>query len=152
MARKLRVVGTAAKVIRDTSVPRPLVSRSLVAATLGAEATDTGTTGNPTPPKLLALRSELVARLRSSGGRPAPVRSSRRTMISLDEEDWANLEELTAAVADTEFKPSTWQVASVLLALSVKSAISQLEPLPEVTSLPLAREIAARFQKVSPQV
>lgn len=152
MARKLRVVGTASKVLRDTSVTQPLVSPSLVAATLGAEATDTGTMGNPTSPRLLALRSELAARLQSSGGRPALVGASWRTMISLGEEDWANLEELTAAVADTEFKPSAWQVASVLLALSVKSAISQLETSPEVTSLPLAREIAARYQAVSPQV
>lgn len=70
--------------------------------------------------------------------------TSRRVKIPLADREWADLEELAASVTGLGFKPSAGQIASVLLALSVRSVVAQVAWSPEFATSPLGRELAAQ--------
>ena len=111
--------------LRDTSPTQTPIPPDSVVAALGAEV------GERiqillSPITLLAVRAELAARLRTSGGRPGLSDTTRRTKIPLREHDWAALEQLAAAVGSDGFVPSAGQVASVLLTLSVRQMMDDL--------------------------
>jgi hypothetical protein len=144
MAKKIRTTEPTLKVIRDTSVPLSHVSPTTVEAALGAEASDQKLEEALAPITLFALRSELLNRLQSSGGRPALSGTSRRVKIPLGDAEWAELEELAAVVSGPGFYPSAGQIASVLLSLSVRSVVSQVARAPKPGASPLARDLAAR--------
>ena len=144
MSKTIRTTGRALKAIRDTSVPLAHVAHAAVETALGAEATDQKLEEALAPITLFAIRSELLGRLQSSGGRPALSGTSRRAKVPLGDSDWADLEELAAVVAGPGFYPSAGQIASVLLSLSVRSVMSQVARSPKPESSPLARDLAAR--------
>jgi hypothetical protein len=79
------------------------------------------------PISLVLLRAELFKRLHSSGGRPALKGVSRRVKIPVSEQEWQKLEKLAASISEAGFTPSAGQVASVLLALSLRS-VTETEP------------------------
>lgn len=140
-AKKIRLTGRTVPMIRDTSTPLPRVSPEMVATALGAEATDQRLEEALAPITLFVVRSELLGRLQSTGGRPALSDTSRRAKIPLGDKDWADLEELAAALSSCGFSPSAGQIASVLLTLSVRSVRAEVA---RSASTPLARELAAR--------
>lgn len=144
MAKPIRTTEPAPKVIRDTSAPPARVSPTPVQAALGAEASAQKLEEALAPITLFAVRSELLGRLQSSGGRPALSGTSRRAKIPLGDAEWAELEQLATAVSGPGFSPSAGQVASVLLSLSVRSVVSQVARAPEPAASPLARDLAAR--------
>jgi hypothetical protein len=144
MARKIRTTDKPLKAIRDTSAPLGYARPAAVEAGLGAEAADRKLEGALAPITLFAIRSELLSRLQSSGGRPALSGTSRRAKIPLGDAEWADLEKLAAAVSGPGFYPSAGQIASVLLSLSVQSVASQVARAPKPAASPLARDLAAR--------
>jgi hypothetical protein len=116
----------------------PRVEPSEVAAALGAEPAAERLEDVLAPVTLLAVRQELVKRLRSSGGRPGLAGTSRRAKIPLGDDDWSELEAVAAAIAEPGFAPSAGQVASALLKLSVRSVAPRV-----AKSKALSRELAA---------
>jgi len=144
MARTIRVGEPAGKVIRDTSAPPARVAPAAVAAALGADAPAETVAAALAPITLFALRSELLGRLQSSGGRPALEGTSRRAKVPLGDAEWADLEKLAAVVAEPGFSPSVGQIASVLLRLSARSVVTEVERAPEATASPVARDLAAQ--------
>jgi hypothetical protein len=144
MAKTIRTTGKHLKVIRDTSDPLAYVRPAAVEAGLGAEASDRKLEEALAPITLFAIRSELLSRLQSSGGRPALAGTSRRAKIPLGDAEWADLEKLAAAVSGPGFCPSAGQIASVLLSLSVQSVASQVARAPKSAASLLARDLAAR--------
>ena len=126
MPKKIRIVEPARKTIRDTSTPLPRVDPSAVATALGAEPTEQKLEEVLAPITLFAIRSELFSRLQSSGGRPALTGTSRRAKIPLGDAEWAELEELAAVISGPGFYPTAGQIASVLIRLSLRSAIAQI--------------------------
>lgn len=149
MSKKIRTTDTPMKVIRDTSATLVQVTPETVEKSLGAEASDQTLEDALGPITLFAVRSELLKRLQSRGGRPALEGTSRRAKIPMGDLEWADLEELAVAVSGPGFSPSAGQIASVLLDLAVKSVKSEVAKASKPGSSPLARELAARTIKKS---
>jgi hypothetical protein len=144
MAKRIRLTEPVGKVIRDTSAPLPRVAPATVEAALGAEPSAQKLEEVLAPITLFAVRSELLGRLQSSGGRPGLSGTSRRAKIPLSDSEWADLEELAVAVSGPDFHPSAGQIASVLLSLSVRAVTAEVARSPNPASSPLARDLAAR--------
>jgi hypothetical protein len=121
MPRKIRDSATMQPVIRDVSVALPRIEPDEVAAALGAEPCRERLHSRLGPISLLAVRQELLRRLRSTGGRPALAGATRRVKIPLRDQQWQQLEELAAEVLGDGSAPSAGQVAGVLLSLSLES-------------------------------
>jgi hypothetical protein len=136
MRQKIIATDTGQKRIRDATPGAKRVDPGVVAETLGAEATGPELKSTGSPVSLFQLRSELLDRLRSSGGRPALEGATRRVKIPVTEEQWHELENLAASLTDLGFVPSAGQVASVLIGLSLPSANSQTDR--------IRRELAVR--------
>jgi hypothetical protein len=126
MSKRIRPTEKTAKLLRDTGPTLPRLDADTIAAALGAEAAVERIEEALAPVTLLAMRAELVARLQSSGGRPALSGTTRRAKIPLGDEEWQALEDLAAAISSEGFTPSAGQVASVLLTLAVRSVAAQV--------------------------
>jgi hypothetical protein len=106
--------------IRDAGRSALKLDPSQIANALGAEAARTNLKPAGGPLSLFQLRHELLRRLQSSGGRPALAEASRRVKIPLNEKQWEDLKAIAAEVASPGFSPSPGQIASVLIALSLR--------------------------------
>jgi hypothetical protein len=125
MAKKIVTTDPGRKRIRDLGPAARRIDPAVVAEALGGEETGI-TLGRETGPvSSFQIRSELMSRLRSNGGRPALEGASRRVKIPVTESQWQELEELAASFTDLGFVPSAGQVASVLLSLSLPVARSE---------------------------
>jgi hypothetical protein len=72
------------------------------------------------PLALSAARLEIRERLKSTGGRPKLVGTTRRQKIPLDDGDWAKLVEIAQAIRDSDnVSVSPGQVAGALLHLKL---------------------------------
>lgn len=127
MTKEIRTTETTYRPIRDTSKPLPRITPEQVQQALGAEETTAGLAKALAPLTLFTVREELVNRLQSSGGRPSLAGTTRRAKIPLSDEEWLQLEELAAAIAESGVAPSAGQVASVLLSLSLHAVASQVD-------------------------
>ncbi|MEX2120530.1 MAG: hypothetical protein WD847_13130 [Pirellulales bacterium] len=107
--------------IQDTSKTLPRIEPSEVASVLGAEPSGVTFPVGGGPLSALQVRQELLKRLHSSGGRPSLSDTSRRVKIPLSHKQWQELEDIAAEVASPGFSPSAGQIASVLIALSLRS-------------------------------
>jgi len=116
--KRIKIIGKAQPLIRDTGPAQPLVDPSTVAEALGAAEIGTVLDGG-SPPSFAALRYELSQRLLSTGGRPALKGTDRRQKIPLGDDDWTRLCELAQRVADLDARPAPAQVASALLHLAL---------------------------------
>lgn len=141
VTRRLRPTEPAQPRLRDTSAALPRIGANSVAIGLGSSFSEPIRTLLG-PITLLAVREELAGRLQSTGGRPGLADTTRRTKIPLREKDWAALEQLAVAVGSDGFVPSAGQVASVLLALSVRHMMNELAKDPSKPS-PALRELAS---------
>ena len=107
--------------IRDTSGTLSRIDASKVAEALGGEPSDLKHAVAGSPLSLFQVRQELSRRLQSTGGRPSLSDTSARKKVPLSDGQWKELEEIAAEVASPGFSPSAGQIASVLLALSLRS-------------------------------
>jgi hypothetical protein len=122
MGKKILATEGASKRVRDIGTGAPAVEAAAVAEALGAEVLDSAFSGQGSPTSAFQLRFELLSRLHSSGGRPALRDATRLIKVPVTENQCRDLEDLAASLADLEFAPSTGQVASVLLGLSLRLA------------------------------
>ena len=68
---------------------------------------------------LFTVREAMERMLQSSGGRPALATASAQAKIPKIAADWAKLERLVGSFADLPHKPSTGQVAALVLHLAL---------------------------------
>lgn len=106
-----------AKVIKNTGPIQRQVNPKVVAKTLGAERVGIKIDTRQGPLSLFSLRQFLVNQLRSSGGRPALIGTTkRRNKIPLFDEDWIKLEMIAKYYKEKEgINVSPGQIASVLV-------------------------------------
>ncbi len=127
MAQRIRVTTPVGNAIRVTTPAPPCLEPNEVAAALGADPVLRAKL-EPLlgPVTLLALRTELANRLRSTGGRPALAGADMRAKVPLADGEWKELDEMAAALSTPGCSPSAGQVAGALLSLSVRAVKSQL--------------------------
>lgn len=145
MTKRLRASEPTARRIKLKEPAVRRIDPQAVATALGAEPCPERVEGRPGPVTLYALRSELMRRRQSSGGRPGIEGTALRAKIPLTQKDWRKLEALASSLSRAGFSPSAGQVASVLLSLALRSvtADSQAQgPTPGTLQPALAKELA----------
>jgi hypothetical protein len=116
MAKKVNIVGTQPKRVRVVDEPRRRIEPAELAAALGAEACGERIGANLDPISLAELGTELLRRLRSSGGRPALADATEYCRVPLSAEDVNALEKIIGQIErSTGSKPSPGQVASIIV-------------------------------------
>lgn len=148
MTKRIRTVEPTVKRIRATEPAVRRLDPKAVADALGAEPCPEHIEGRPGPLTLYALRTELLRRRQSSGGRPGIEGTSFRAKIPVAEQDWQRLEAVAASLAAEGFSPSPGQVASVLLSVAVRSVTAGLKDEAQGQAgytAALAKELTARL-------
>lgn len=145
MSKHIKITGSPQTRIRTAGDGQSRVDVAQVAAALGAEPLPGSIEGNPGPMTLYALRSELLRRRLSSGGRPGITGTSQRLKIPLSNQDWTELEGLAGELAGAAFSPSPGQIASVLLHVAIQSVKRQAGEMQSEGKLAeaIARELVA---------
>jgi hypothetical protein len=134
MAKRINIVGAKPKRIGIVNRPKPRLDPAEIAEGLGAVPCGERVAGNLDLIDLAELGTQLLARLRSSGGRPALTDATEICRVPLGVEDFKALEKLTEQIAQTTgTKPSPGQVASVIVRnylaeASAKAPASSLTP------------------------
>jgi hypothetical protein len=141
MSKKIVIVGAKPKRVNILDKPKRRVEPAELANALGAKPLDIEAGMSKDPIAMGELGSQLLHRLRSSGGRPALVDATVQCRVPLSEEDVKSLEELVTQVgAATGAKPSVGQVASVIVRLHLNA----LKREPESSAAPsdMAQEVS----------
>jgi hypothetical protein len=116
MAKKIEIIGVKPKRIDIVDQPKRRVERNEVAAALGANPAGRQPAGDLDLIGLAELGTQLVARLRSSGGRPALSDATEICRVPLSPNDVRSLEKITDQIGQTTgTKPSPGQVASMIV-------------------------------------
>lgn len=116
MPKRIEIVGAKAKRIKNKSQSRRHIDSTELAAALGANLADRQVAGNLDPIALADLGTQLLSRLRSSGGRPALTDANEFCRVPLSAEDVKNLEDIVAQIEwSTGTKPSVGQVVGVIV-------------------------------------
>ena len=116
MAKKMIVTGKPARRIEVSGKPQRRIEPDEFAAAVGVEPVGEAHAPNLDPVSLAALGSELIKRLRSSGGRPALADATEICRVPLSAEDLKSLERLVAQLeASSGARPSVGQLVSVIV-------------------------------------
>ncbi|MBM4071100.1 MAG: hypothetical protein FJ271_19460 [Planctomycetes bacterium] len=122
MAKKIITTGTPARRIETSGKPQRRIEHEEFAAALGAEPMSEAHSPNLDPMSLAALGSELLKRLRSSGGRPALADATEICRVPLSAEDVKTLEGMVAQVGESSgARPSVGQLVSVIVRAHLQS-------------------------------
>lgn len=149
MSKKIQFRDRTAKALVDTSETCPAVSPDAVAASIGAEPVGAAlgdAIGTVTP---LALHDEIRHRLRSTGGRPALVGTTKRAKIPVNDLEWSKLEALADELATSTSKPSAGQVASVVLSAAIDKLCESIAN--KGNKSRILRDVAARTKPLAQQ-
>src|SRR5439155_16061965 len=87
MAKKINIIGAQPKRVRVADEPQRRIEPAELAAALGAEPGGERIAANLDPISLAEVGSELLRRLRSSGGRPALVDATEFCRVPLSPQD-----------------------------------------------------------------
>jgi hypothetical protein len=118
MAKKITVVGARPKKIEVIDRPKRRIPPAEFAASLGANPSGEQAPGGLDPIGLAELGTQLLERLRSSGGRPALADATVNCRVPLSAEDAKTLESMLAQIGEaTGAKPSVGQLVSVIVRL-----------------------------------
>jgi hypothetical protein len=129
MAKKITIVGAKPKKIEVVDQPKRRLDAAQLAAALGANPTGQQIRPDVDPIALADLGTQLLQRLRSSGGRPALADATVNCRVPLSAEDIKTLETLVAQIGGaTGAKPSVGQLASVIVRLHLSALKSAPEP------------------------
>ena len=129
MAKKITIVGAKPKKIDVVDQPKRRIAPTEFAAALGANPTGQQAPGNLDPIALAELGSQLLNRLRSSGGRPALADATIHCRVPLSAEDVQTLENMVSHIgASTGAKPSVGQLVSVIVRLHLNALQNAAEP------------------------
>lgn len=145
MAKKINIIGATPKKIAVVDQPKRRLDPADVAAALGANPSDQHVSGDLDPMALAELRTQLLQRLRSSGGRPALADATVNCRVPLSAEDLKTLETMVAQVGGaTGAKPSVGQLASVIVRLHLNALKSAPAPAvsADVPQQTMAQEIS----------
>jgi hypothetical protein len=116
MAKKINLVGAKPKKIEVVDQPKRRIDPAALAVGLGADPTGQQVPGNLDPIGLAELGTQLLFRLRSSGGRPALEDATINCRVPLSAEDVQMLEAIRSRIgATTGAKPSVGQLVSVIV-------------------------------------
>jgi hypothetical protein len=116
MAKKIEIVGANPRKIEVVDRPKRRIEPAELAAALGAKPAEGQAPGNADLIGLAELGTQLLDRLRSSGGRPALADATINCRVPLSADDMKALEALVAQVGEaTGAKPSVGQLVSVLV-------------------------------------
>lgn len=116
MAKKINIVGSQPKRVRIVDEPSRRIDPAEVAAALGAESRGERIGANLDAISVAELGTELLRRLRSSGGRPALADATEFCRVPLSADDLQALEKITSHIEQaTGAKPSPGQVASIIV-------------------------------------
>ena len=115
MAKKVIDTGKTARRIEATDRPARRIEPAEFAAALGAEPVGEPHSPNLDPLSLAALGSELIKRLRSSGGLPALADATEICRVPLSAEDVKTLERMVAQLEPRGARPSVGQLVSVIV-------------------------------------
>lgn len=116
MSKKIDITGNPARRIDVSGKPQRRIEPVEFAAALGAESVAETHAPNLDPLSLAALGTELIRRLRSTGGRPALADATEFCRVPLSAADVAALERITTNIEHTTgTKPSPGQVISVIV-------------------------------------
>lgn len=160
MARKITVSGNPARTIEVTGKPQRRIEPEEFAAALGAEPIGDTHSAGLDPIALAELGTQMLNRLRSSGGRPALADATEICRVPLSAEDLMALETITADIEQsTGTKPSVGQVVGVIVReyltrrppYSAAQAMAKAAqaPVSSITSwLPRLAEIASKASTV----
>jgi hypothetical protein len=122
MAKKIDIVGAKPRKVEILDRPRRRIDPAELAEALGAKPTGRPAPGNADLMDLAELGTQLLDRLRSSGGRPALADATVHCRVPLSAEDMKALEALVAQVGEsTGAKPSVGQLVSVLVRLHLNA-------------------------------
>ena len=107
----------------------PRIDPAELAAGLGATPCGSRVSGSLDPIALAELGTQLLNRLRSSGGRPALADATVNCRVPLSAEDIKTLESMVAQIGEpTGAKPSVGQLASVMVRMHLNALKNTLEP------------------------
>jgi hypothetical protein len=116
MAKKINIVGATPKRIEIVDRPKRRIEPAELAAVLGAQPCGQPGTGKLDPIALAELGTQLLSRLRSSGGRPALADATEICRVPLSAEDISTLEKMADQLGEkTGANPSSGQLASVIV-------------------------------------
>jgi hypothetical protein len=164
MAKKISVTGKPARRIEVSGKPQRRIEPEEFAAALGAEPIGAAHAPNLDPVSLAALGSELIKRLRSSGGRPALTDATEFCRVPLSAQDIKTLEGMVAQLETSSgAKPSVGQLVSVIvrahlqgLHAASKSAggdeVVEAEPASSVSETRLQKMIEEQIRPLREQV
>jgi hypothetical protein len=123
MTKKIEIVGAKPKKIEIIDKVKRRIEPAELAAALGANATGEYSAVILDLAGLAELGTQLLSRLRSSGGRPALADATEICRVPMSPDDLEALEKLTDQISvATGTKPSPGQLASVLVRQGLKSA------------------------------
>lgn len=115
MAKKIAIVGAKPRKIDILDQPKRPIDPAELAAALGANPS-TQVPGNLDPIGLAELGTQLLNRLRSSGGRPSLADAPINCRVPLSTEDLQTLETMLSNIsASIGSKPSVGQLVSVIV-------------------------------------
>lgn len=119
MAGKL-VVKQASPRIRDVSRREPAIPIGEVAEAFRARPMHLNMGGDTNPLSLVAVREQLIGRLRSTGGRPALADTDTKMKVPIGTDDLRVVEVIAEKIAPDRPKPSPAQVAGIILHLALR--------------------------------
>jgi hypothetical protein len=125
MSRRLILTDETKRRVPLTDVPKGRVSVGDLAAALGASNVVAAPASGGSPVSWFAVRQEVARRLRSTGGRPGLPDAEPRK-VTLTQEEWDMVKQVTDAMAELGFRPSSGQVAGVLLGQAIRSVHASL--------------------------
>jgi hypothetical protein len=131
MAKKITIIGAKPKRIQIMNQPKPRLDPAEVAEGLGATPCGERIPRNLDLIGLAELGTQLLARLRSSGGRPALTDATEICRVPLSAEDIKTLEGMVAQIEGSSgAKPSVGQLVSVI----VRTHLDALKALPNTVT------------------
>src|SRR5438093_150127 len=100
MAKKITIVGAQPKKIGVVDQPKRRIEPAELAAALGANPCGRQASGDLDPIALAELGTQLLHRLRSSGGRPALSDATETCRVPLSAEDIKTLENMLSQIGE----------------------------------------------------
>lgn len=116
MAKKIEIVGAKPKRIKIVDQPKQRIDPQDLAEALGADPRGEQAPFNLDLIGLAELGTQLLHRLRSSGGRPALADATECCRVPLNAEDIKKLENMVTQIGlSTGTKPSVGQLVSIIV-------------------------------------
>ena len=116
MAKKITIVGARPKRVQILNQPKRRIDPAELAVGLGAAPCGEQVSGFLDPIALAELGTQLLQRLRSSGGRPALADATEICRVPLCAEDVIMLETMAAHIGESSgASPSVGQLVSVIV-------------------------------------